>query len=381
MIRSAPAAISVGQVYSPLLQSVPGAQAPMNRADLAVAVKIIGAAQVILYCGHYFEFLDKFVDPQFRDRYMDFYSNLNQTVMRWVKCGVMVVLTTMLPWLYGSFLTSDPCEWEESQYELRTQSEISALPPLFSMAKRSTGCEVERWLRSPFSLMLAPVAILCYFFFCRLFIVVDAIGMRLCGSRLASYLRLQFHRYTMAFLRSHLDRLLYHPTLVLFRITTGCWLFLLCEFLVLACVTRSPVAAIIGYAVSNVFLLAANVMLSAPFECIEMIEAELQTWGGKWGQRHYSAGSLWVRLRSHAYDTHFVTEDELAFVGGKLPDLSRLFVDDGNGDANGTTVGDLELVNDSWYFMRNVYVVDAVNNDVLGYDGEWVQQPKRFARR
>jgi len=378
MLVSAPSAAPAAQAgYAPLIQSAPAPIAPLqgNEEQLAISVKMIGAAQAILFCGHYHEFLDKFVDEKFSARYKEFYDSDQQTLLRWVKFAGMVVLTTALPWLYGSFLTSDPCAWEEAQYQMRTEGEISALPGLFSMAKRSTGCVVEQWLRSPYSLMLAPVAVLCYFVFCRLFVILDAVGARLCKFKLASYVRLQFHRYTMDFLRSHLSRLLYHPELFLFRITTGCWLFLLFEFLVLACITRSPVAAIIGYAVSNVFLIAANVLLSAPFECIEMIEAELQTWGGKWGARHYSAGSLWVRLRNHAYDTHFVTEDELAFMSYKLEKLRCLFTE-AEDPANPAVVGDLELLNDSWFFMRNVYVVDSHNNDVLGYDGYPVKQYK-----
>lgn len=199
--------------------------------------------------------------------------------------SAMIAITIVAPFAYSWSLMSYPCNLESVRIgNNQTTSQL-------------TQCQVQDWIRSPYSLLLAPGVLFC-----------AAIGASLiqCLAGRKGYIVVLYLYRLQDFISNRMWKLKYHKYPHVQGLVAGTYYLLIVEMAVISAGLQSGVAMLVGYGVAELLLQLANIILAPSDMAIAIIDGELEHW-----TKRASAKFLLKRLSTLSAEACAICGDEI----------------------------------------------------------------------
>lgn len=248
-------------------------------------------------------FIAKFLDHKF--------VPVNETFQMsncayYMRCAAFSLICIAMPAAYAHTLMPNPCRPKLMTITTEYVNQGNAMPSFIG----EQTCNVEDFMLSWWSVTLFPASALIYVLFWKA-------TREFCPS-----LRRTLELYLRAFVEPRIPHLRFQPWKGpgCFETTMMLFFMLVLVMLGVSVVTRSGTAAVVAYAVGEIFLKLSNVVFSPPAEYMRIISAKLELWNEE-GRR--SGVSVLSRLWNESSDTFWLTSKELGDIW-KLPELQSM---------------------------------------------------------
>jgi len=259
----------------------------LSNNDRKCAARMAAVAEAVLFCGFYYAFVVNFlnIDTTFRDKYLAQYRKQSPCIVN-MKMIIFALLVVALPACYGWTIMNYPCKWDRQQ-----QRNADTAAMVVEIA--SVNCHVEDMIRSPWSLLVGPTAFVIFVILFAMGFALDGICFRLGCKPLGYMTRLNLQAVLYPMLDSKLHNLFFHRSPIRFSACASLYFLILVEMSCVSALTRSCVAFLVGLAIGDIFLRAANLLLVPPQICIVMLEGQLKQWSV---DRGLIGEPLWLRF-------------------------------------------------------------------------------------
>lgn len=329
--------------------------------ELTTIARMLAVSHKLLYHGHYFGFVSDFLDLNYEAAYIKAENENGGRNFVGVKFLALNIFAYCLPLIYAHTAMEYKCDFEKMNMKQDSlESEISLA---------GVNCRVENWLRSPWSLTLGPLSVLASVVIWGLFQILACFFGAKARSVGRNVRRLVLNHLPVGVKLRHLK---YHrdaPVLgkhvkdnFFFQNCCVFYVLLLLEMVVIAVMHRSGTALVLAKVLGDVYLHAANTILSPCDEVIVHIEGELDRW------EYAPEPGLWIRIRDIKLDILYVTSAELQAVYENMPALLDEVTGEGTVLMTDQEREDIQKGEDEYIWkamqIQNVYVVDMDNKTI-----------------
>jgi len=280
-------------------------QAPLLSDEIVDIARAIMLSHTMLTKGLRYSFVASYLDNGSKTFQKLYNKHQYYGTVFLLRVSMLIVVTVSLPWLYANSIMPYPCKPEHARFagEVGTFTRV--------------GCRAHDLMKSPFSLMLAPIV----FTFRAALTPVLGLIKRFRSRR--AYQMMSVFYSLEDFVANKIWKLRYHKFPAVFGWTAQIYDLILFEMMIVSILLGSGIAMIVGMACAQIFLVVVNVVLAPSPEVISLIDGKLEAWTSD-----VASSQFLMRLSKVTHGSCFVTAGDLnALRQASRGSLSGLFAD------------------------------------------------------
>jgi len=212
------------------------------------------------------------LDPDFHYELEQYWTCARKSALNLKGMG-LVVFATVLPYLYAHHVMDYPCSLSHKRL-------VDGLTEKAIQMSSAIDCTDQDAIRSEWILVVAPFACLCLWLLIRVGLILDFAVYHCCGADFlpGNYTKEKLKQILLfSDIGKTCERLKYTRGRM-FNMVVMIYYALLLEFIAISVLQGSAVAALVGYAITQMFLYLAVLVLTSDEDLIVKIQGTLKNW-------------------------------------------------------------------------------------------------------